>query len=56
VTSQVISLLKSDPELLKQLKQFHEDDPPKLKLLKAGLIYNILTTTNIDSTHKKLAK
>ncbi len=56
VTSQVISLLKSDPELLKQLKQFNEDDPPKLKLLKAGLIYNILTTTNIDSTHKKLAK
>jgi hypothetical protein len=55
-TSQVIGLLKSDPELLKQLRQFNEDDPPKLKLLKAGLIYNILTTTNIDSTHKNLVK
>lgn len=55
-TSQVLNLLKSDPELLKHYKQMQEENPQKSKLIKAGLIFNLLTTTKIDSIYQNLQK
>lgn len=55
-TNQVISLLKSDPEILKHFKKMQEENPKRSNLLKAALIVNFLSLTNPDSIHQNLTK
>jgi hypothetical protein len=54
--NQVVALLKSDPKVLAYFKKTGAEKPDKLNLLKAAILFDILTIAGNDTTHQNFIK
>lgn len=54
--NQAIALLKSDPDILRHYQKLHKEKANKISLLKAAILFDLLTIAGNDSINQNLTK